>query len=162
LSIPAISTGAETEILIRQSVQSRLRRAYSNKRLFEKVGTILDAVKRRKGIVTVLFTDDREIRKLNRRYRGMRKATDVLSFPPGDGGRYLGDIVISVETAARQAKEHEIPFAEEILRLLVHGVLHLVGHEHENVSARKARRMAREEERIHRLIGVRAGLELDR
>ena len=87
--------------------------------------------------VSILLTDDKRIRELNRDWRGKDKTTDVLSFPAGEdflGGykyKLLGDIVISVPFARRQAKEIGYTPKEEILRLLIHGILHLLGYDHE-------------------------------
>ncbi len=84
--------------------------------------------------VSVMITGDREIRELNRYYRGKDNPTDVLSFPMGDevGGTYmLGDIVISYDTAIRQAEEAGISLHDEFTRLLVHGLVHLLGYDHE-------------------------------
>jgi probable rRNA maturation factor len=85
--------------------------------------------------VSVLFCADGRMRTLNRRWRGLDRPTDVLSFPAG-GGRaadegFLGDIVISVPYASRSARRREEPPAREIDRLLVHGLLHLAGYDHE-------------------------------
>jgi probable rRNA maturation factor len=92
--------------------------------------------------LSVLFVNSRRMRTLNTRYRGIPKDTDVLSFPLGDEGPHygpamLGDIVISVPKALHQAKVFEVPFYDEILRLLVHGLLHLVGYDHEINSYQK-------------------------
>jgi probable rRNA maturation factor len=86
--------------------------------------------------LSVLVTDDAEISSLNRDYRGKDGPTDVLSFSQmeGDdlgGGEVLGDVVISLDTAVRQAKEYGCPLSAEMERLLVHGVLHLLGYDHE-------------------------------
>lgn len=85
--------------------------------------------------VGVLICDDRTIRALNRRYRGKDAPTDVLSFPDGDalpeGGRYLGDVALSLETAARQAAERGVPLVREIELLILHALIHLAGHDHE-------------------------------
>jgi len=70
------------------------------------------------------------MRSLNRRYRGKDKSTDVLAFPGGNGG-LLGDIVVSVPFAARQARQRREPVSREIDRLLLHGFLHLMGYDHE-------------------------------
>jgi probable rRNA maturation factor len=80
--------------------------------------------------VSVLFCGDRAIRTLNRRYRGMDAPTDVLAFPAETGG-LLGDIVISIPCASRQARRRREPPAREIDRLLLHGFLHLSGYDHE-------------------------------
>ena len=84
----------------------------------------------------VRFTSDREMRRLNRDFRGKDKATDVLSFP-GDGaprnhdGLHLGDVVIAVPTARRQAAERGDDVERELRTLLLHGVLHCLGYDHE-------------------------------
>jgi probable rRNA maturation factor len=79
---------------------------------------------------SVVFMTDSAMRTYNRQYRGFDKATDVLSFRGEDG--YLGDILISTETAYNQArKSRTLSFDSNIRRLLVHGLLHLMGHDHE-------------------------------
>jgi probable rRNA maturation factor len=81
----------------------------------------------------VRFTSDRAMRELNHRYRGRDYATDVLSFPGGGTaeGRHLGDVVIAVPTARRQAEAAGASSGEELRRLLLHGVLHCLGYDHE-------------------------------
>ncbi|MCI0659072.1 MAG: rRNA maturation RNase YbeY [Acidobacteria bacterium] len=89
------------------------------------------------GQVAVLFTGDAELRSLNRRFRGLDRPTDVLCFPWASGAgeeRYLGDIAISIPTAKRYAKKAGWPLAEELRFLLLHGLLHLLGHDHETDS----------------------------
>jgi probable rRNA maturation factor len=95
--------------------------------------------------LTILLTDDDYLRELNRHYRGEDVATDVLSFPAGppmpgdpDAAAYLGDIAIAVPTAERQAaaKGHAAP--AELQLLAVHGVLHLLGHDHLNAAEKAA------------------------
>jgi probable rRNA maturation factor len=87
--------------------------------------------------VTVAFVSDRAMRELNWRWREKRGTTDVLSFPAGQDefekveGATLGDVVISVEQAARQAAEHGLSFEGEVAQLILHGVLHLCGYDHE-------------------------------
>lgn len=83
----------------------------------------------------VRFVGDREIRRVNREYRSKDKATDVLSFP-GEGENeeeetYLGDILISIPTARRQAEEAGHPVEQELRVLLLHGLLHCLGYDHE-------------------------------
>lgn len=108
--------------------------------------------------LSILLTGNREIQKLNREYRGKDKATDVLSFSQleGEGGEdseCLGDLVISLEQAKLQAKEYNMPLRHELLRLTIHGILHLFGYDHVNVPAAKAARMRRKElELIRELI----------
>jgi probable rRNA maturation factor len=86
---------------------------------------------------TVAFVSDRAMRGLNRRWRGKVGTTDVLSFPSGQEefekgvGLSLGDVVVSVEQAARQAAEHGLDFEGEVAQLILHGLLHLCGYDHE-------------------------------
>lgn len=120
--------------------------------------------------INVVITDDEMMRQINRQYRKKDKATDVLSFPqltPAEArGRrkprdlfspYLGDLVISAETTIKQAKHFGVTPHEELLRLVVHGVLHLCGYDHEKVPAREAQRMRRREQAIRAVI-LGAGL----
>lgn len=97
---------------------------------------------RLKGQVTVLLTTDAAIRKLNRQFRGKNKATDVLSFPAeGLGAEGMaGDLAISVTTALAQAAEQGHSLAVEIKVLVLHGLLHLAGYDHEVDEGRMARR----------------------
>lgn len=90
--------------------------------------------------VTVAFVSDRAMRELNKRWRGKSGTTDVLSFPSGQeefekgAGASLGDVVISAEQAARQAGEHGLDFDGEVAQLILHGLLHLCGYDHETDS----------------------------
>ncbi len=88
--------------------------------------------------VTIAFVDDESMTELNKRFRGKKKTTDVLTFPaddsynePSASGRPLGDIVISVDQARRQAADEKHALAVEIRYLVVHGVLHALGYDHE-------------------------------
>lgn len=81
------------------------------------------------GELALLLAGDGTIRRLNQRYRGKDKPTDVLSFPGGDGG--LGDVVISVPAAERNARRLERSFADEMDVLVLHGFLHALGYDHE-------------------------------
>ena len=85
------------------------------------------------GNVEVLLSDDRRLRRLNRQFRGKNKATDILSFPaPLELAQdHAGDLAISLETAARQAAAHGLTLRDEVRILLLHGVLHLAGFDHE-------------------------------
>ena len=88
-----------------------------------------------KDYVAVSFVDDKEMQKLNKKYKDKGKPTDVLSFPVSEkmeGGKfYVGDIVVNVEQAKRQAKEYGNTYEEEIAQLVAHGMLHLQGVHHE-------------------------------
>lgn len=85
--------------------------------------------------LSVLLTDDEGIRVLNRTHRGQDRATDVLSFPLDESAgpdpvRLLGDVVISIDTAERQARSRKRGLLQEIRFLLAHGILHLIGYDH--------------------------------
>jgi probable rRNA maturation factor len=116
------------------------------KRLLEEVGE-------NGSSLSLTITGDEAIRRLNREHRGKDSATDVLSFPldagPADGDgpeRLLGDVVISVDTAKRQAADYDAPLQNELYRLLIHGVLHVMGHDHEEAEERA--KMEAEERRL--------------
>lgn len=100
----------------------------------------------------VLLVGDRAMLRLNERYRGVTGSTDVLSFPMREGPftslspELLGDVVISVDTADRQAREAGRSLREELSALLVHGILHLLGYDHQTPSG--ARTMRRLESRL--------------
>ena len=96
------------------------------------------------GEVEVVLADDRTLRRLNRGFRGKNKATDVLSFPasPELADVHAGDLAISLETASRQAAEHGHRLRDEVRVLLLHGVLHLCGMDHEVDAGEMATREA--------------------
>ena len=95
-------------------------------------GRVARAAGARAREVSVLFCADGRMRALNRRYRGKDRPTDVLAFPAGEGAEgFLGDIVISVPYAAREARRREDRPEREMDRLLLHGFLHLMGYDHE-------------------------------
>ncbi len=110
------------------------------------------------GQVTVLLTTDAALRDLNCRFRGKAKSTDVLSFPasaPASGPeRIVGDIAISVETARRQAAEQGHSLGTEIKVLILHGLLHLAGYDHES----DAGQMRRRERDLRAQLGLPQGL----
>lgn len=111
----------------------------------------------RKGELSILFTDDERIAELNHRYLGRKGPTNVLAFPmisessPHLLSGMLGDVVISLDTAVSESKELGEPLQRTVDRLLVHGILHLLGYDHE-VSPKEALRMSREENRLLTLI----------
>ena len=105
-----------------------------------------------RGEVDVLITSSAELRRLNRRFRGMDTATDVLSFPSADGT--AGDIAIAAEVGARNARRLGHRAADEMKILILHGLLHLAGYDHEI----DAGEMARKEVRLRRALGLPAAL----
>jgi probable rRNA maturation factor len=132
-------------------VDARIRR-----RVAARVRAALRALGRARSSATLVFTDDTEIRSLNRAFRKHDRATDVLSFhlleltgeaDPAGNGVALGDIVISVETARRRARGQRL--ATELERLAIHGLCHLFGHDHKKKA--EARVMFALERRLRRL-----------
>jgi len=116
---------------------------------------VLREIERADRELAISLVGDPEIRALNAAWRGRDRATDVLAFSLEEGphperrGALLGDVVIGLETAARQARARRRSLDDELLRLLVHGALHLVGYDH--VRARDARRMRAAERRVLRV-----------
>ena len=114
------------------AVTNRQRRvAVSPARMARSAERALAAVGRAAGDVDILVVDDPAIKHLNRMHRGVDRRTDVLAFPletPGPS-RLVGQIVISAETARRQARRLALPLATELDLLVTHGVLHLVGYD---------------------------------
>ncbi len=103
---------------------------------------------------TCLVTDDRELQRLNRQFLGRDYPTDVLAFPEAEPGEFLGEVAVSVTRAAEQAREFGHPVEEEIGILMLHGLLHLLGMDHE----RDRGKMARAEARWRKRLGLGTGL----
>ena len=145
-------------ILIEPTIQFQFGRAIRRRALAAFLRDATAAV-RLSGEVSVLLTGDAEIRRLNRQFRHKDKSTDVLSFPAlhiPDGGRnsLAGDLAVSLQTAARQAQEAGHPLFTELQILVLHGLLHLAGHDHETDTGQ----MARKEATLRRRFGLTAGL----
>jgi probable rRNA maturation factor len=116
-----------------------IRRAIDPRTIARRATKLLGLLDLRFTELSVMLCDDATITELNRDYRGLDKPTDVLSFPlddapfAGSGARrMLGDVVISVETARVQAARRGYPLLEELTSLLVHGLLHLAGFDHQD------------------------------
>jgi len=143
LAVPAARTGLPR--VDRALLRRRARR-------------ILAALDRNRAELSILLVDDAAIAALNHRYRGRPRPTDVLAFSLLEGahadrrGALLGDVVIGIETAARQARARRRTLDDEVARLLVHGALHLVGYDH--VRSAEARIMRAQERRVWRALGA--------
>ena len=117
-----------------------------HEKLKSKIGSILIALECEEKEISILLTDDKKMKKLNKQYRGQDRSTDVLSFPQNEGEEerlnphLLGDVVISTITARRQSSQHKLSLEEELVLLLTHGILHLLGYDHER-SDEEARHM---------------------
>ena len=116
---------------------------------------ILDILHQHQVELSLALVDNREIQGLNARYRKKNKPTDVLSFPSGgqlpNGLEILGDVVISVEKAEEQARKRRKTLEQEMESLLIHGILHLLGYDHER-SEKDAKIMRRMEKKISRAL----------
>jgi len=119
-------------------------------RIIQQVQKILQAEKR-KGQVEIILAGDALLKRLNKEFAGKNKTTDVLSFSfeenitPQKGLHYIGEIYISLEQAKRQAKEYAVTLREELLRLVTHGTLHLLGYVHHKKDEAKLMRKKEEE-----------------
>ena len=142
-------------------MQSQVRRiTFNESRLERSARAILTALGEPSAELGILFVGDQRMRGLNCRYRGKNRTTDVLAFAMREARTphtsrlvpdMLGDVVISVPTACRQAIEAGRSLDEELAWLLIHGILHLCGYDHER-SEKEARRMYRRERMIQRSI----------
>lgn len=139
-------------------IQIKLRKGKFRKDLLRKeIERILISLGLEGVELSVLLTDDGEIKDLNRTYRGRDKPTDVLSFPMGDriGDRLLlGDVVVSLDTARRRAEETGSPLERVVLNLLIHGIIHLLGYDHER-GGEEERRFRELEEKLRAELGIR-------
>ena len=121
------------------------------RRLKKVALAILDLVGQQNTELSLALIGDREMRQLNAQYRGKDYSTDVLSFPVDAtvalSTPLLGDVIISVDKATAQAREHRRSLDDEMITLVIHGIVHLLGYDHER-SARDARIMSRLEKKI--------------
>lgn len=120
-------------------------------RLRRSAETLLRLSGHARSELSMLLVSDRAMRELNRHYRGKDRPTNVLSFPMQEGreladGVLLGDIVISADTAAREARELKVPLAHRLNWLLIHGLVHLLGYDHERSAPEAALMATREKE----------------
>ena len=130
--------------------------AVDRRLLRRRAGRVLGALGCPGAELSIALVDDAEIAALNGRFRGRPRPTDVLSFSLVEGdhaerrGELLGDVVIALGVASRQARRRRVALDDEVARLLIHGVLHLLGHDHEE--AGEAARMRAEERRLERAL----------
>jgi len=128
---------------------------FSSRKLKKVAQKVLEIVEHGQAELSIALVGNAKIRTLNAKFRKKDYPTDVLSFPAGDelptGVRLLGDVVISVEKAREQAKQRGRTLNEEMVTLLIHGVVHLLGYDHER-SAKDARIMGRLERKIYQAL----------
>jgi probable rRNA maturation factor len=143
------------------AVQEDQKGALNERALRRRVRAVCAALGLRRGAGSIVLVDDEQIHKLNKTYRHKDRPTDVLAFAMQEGEfaelspELLGDVVVSVPTAAKQALEEGRPLLEEVTMLVVHGILHLLGWDHDTV--RKDLAMRKETERLCRI--ARGGAE---
>jgi probable rRNA maturation factor len=132
------------------------------KRLLKLVQAVLNCIGESSADMSVSFVGDRRMRRLNRQYRHKDRSTDVLAFAFREAraphrlnrsAAHLGDVVIALPTAQRQARAGHRSLEEEIVALLIHGVLHLCGYDHER-GGHEALRMHRKERQVRRRLGA--------
>jgi probable rRNA maturation factor len=137
------------------------------RRVRKDLAAALSLLGREEAELSILFVGSAKMKQLNRHYRGNSKETDVLSFPMEDAQAslhhpshlthqtsfltppLLGDIVISIPKTVAQARAYGTTFSEELLRLLIHGLLHLLGYDHEKTGYQKMRMEKKEKEIFH-------------
>ena len=138
-------------------------RKFSSARLKRIALVVLQLLGQQEAELSLALIGNAEMRKLNAKYRRKDYPTDVLSFPAAKdlpaGPRLLGDVVISLEKAAEQARERQRTLDQEVATLLIHGIVHLLGYDHER-SARDARIMTRMEKKIARQLCERGLLKV--
>ncbi|MCL2299699.1 MAG: rRNA maturation RNase YbeY [Firmicutes bacterium] len=156
--IKVIITDDQQEVKVPTGIRMLLRRACTAVLVHEGFGKSAE--------VGVRFVDNEEIRRLNKKHRNMDDATDVLSFPLGEGGIYdanpesgallLGDVVISLPRAVEQARLYGHTLQRELAFLTVHSMLHLLGYDHE-AGGLEAVRMREKEEKVLVQLGLPRG-----
>ena len=138
-------------------IVNRQRQRKLNAKHWREFGArALDAIGKDQKTATIVFVSDGAIQALNRRFRGKNQSTDVLSFPSAverfeiETAAQLGDVIISVPRALAQAKENGLSFADEVSQLILHGLLHLCGYDHETDQGE----MNRHELRLRKKLGI--------
>lgn len=142
---------SSNSVLIQNNSSSKIKT--DKKKIKEVVLAILENHSVKSSEVSILLTDNTQIKELNSQYRGKDKATDVLSFPQDisselEDVRMLGDVIISLEKITEQADDYGVTFDEELYRMLVHGVLHLLGYDHVNGGRQAAKMKAKEQDML--------------
>jgi len=136
---------------------------YINRKYKRIASAILEFLGKDKAELSLALVGNAEMQRLNAKYRQMNYPTDVLSFAAAKNSpvetSLLGDVIISVEKAAQQAKDRRRTLDEEMITLLIHGIVHLMGYDHER-SSKDARVMGRLEKKIHRQLCERGLIEV--
>ncbi len=143
--------GTRTVSRIVQVATDEVRVPVSRARVQRVAESVLRAERVRDAVVSITFVSDRTMAALNKRHLGHRGATDVISFgfaPTANGAPLTGDVYIAPDVARQNAAAHGAGVREEVLRLVVHGMLHVTGHDHPVDDARYASPMWRRQEQL--------------
>jgi probable rRNA maturation factor len=149
------ATGNRKSAMI-EVINRQRRRKINAKQWLEFTEKALQTLGGDNQSAAIVFVGDAAIKRLNRQFRGKNDVTDVLSFPSKaesfevENGSHLGEVVISAQRAATQAKEHGLSFSDEVKQLILHGLLHLCGYDHETDRGE----MNRLELRLRRKLGI--------
>ena len=139
-----------------ENQQKRIK--IDKRRIRSQVNALLKLLDCTNMEISITFVDNASIRQINKQYLGKDRPTNVISFPLQEGEfcdinpQMLGDIVISVDTAERDSASGNLSFDEEILFLIIHGLLHLRGYNHENTFIADARKMKKKEKELFSLL----------
>jgi probable rRNA maturation factor len=126
--------------IINSSATARLPKT----KVFDAVYRTLRSEKKNKGRIQIIYVTDKYIHELNNKYLKHNYPTDVISFDMGDGKEIDGEVYISIDTAKRQANDYSVSLTNEIMRLAVHGTLHLIGFDDQDDESRNKMRLLEE------------------
>ncbi len=138
-------------------LRNQTRRHFPERKIRRAISIFLKEFSLAGSDLDITFVGDKAMQRLNSKFRGKNKTTDVLSFPLHEARVarkqkvFLGDLVISLPTCAKQAKEHKKSFEKELLFLIIHGFLHLLGYDHEK-SVKEEKLMQKWERRLENLL----------
>lgn len=135
-------------------INAHPRRRLAKRPIRRAVRRVLRGERRRRGNVSIVCVDSRYCRRINKKFLGHDVVTDVLSFPLAEGETLEGEVYINLDRARQQADRYCVSFMNEVTRLVVHGVLHLVGYDDAKTSDRR-RMKAREDEHVRFWFPVR-------
>ena len=136
------------------SIKNRQKQKVDISRVRRSLKKLLKALGCEYGEISLLLVNDHQIREINKKYLGRDRPTNVISFAMTEGPfggihpEILGDIILSVETAARDSLSGHIDFMDEVEFLLIHGLLHLLGYNHENTDADTSEKMKKREREL--------------
>ncbi|MEX1139330.1 MAG: rRNA maturation RNase YbeY [Bacteroidota bacterium] len=128
-------------------------RRFSRKETRRVLNAVLRKERSQRWDVSVVFTNDRHMRKINRTFLGHNEVTDVIAFPLHDAMKVDAEVYVNLDRAACQARDEKVPFAEEVRRLLIHGTLHVLGYRDSTKTQRH--RMRKREDRYLALLRER-------